>query len=317
MSLKENILKQLLKSEGAFVSGEQLAAENSVSRNAVWKAISGLKSDGYKITSVHNRGYCLISNGNILSKTAVESYAKNKNIEVFVFDEIDSTNSYAKRMVSSGISGPKLIIADSQTTGRGRLGREFYSPKGTGLYLSYLYKPSTDIASSVAVTSAAAVAVCRAIKETTGLQAGIKWVNDIYIEGKKVCGILTEAITELNSEMAQCIIVGIGINVSTESFPEDLKDKAGSLNALTTDRNRLAASVVNHLEMLVDGLNKRTFIDEYRSLSIVVGKDVVFVKNGIETTGFATEIDRDGGLVVRLSDGSETVLNTGEVSVRI
>jgi len=315
--LKEKILKILLENVGIFISGEALATANSVSRNAVWKAVSSLKKDGYKIASAHNRGYCLLDGSDVLSKTAVLRFLDNKNTEVFVFEELDSTNSEAKRSVSKGISSPTLIIADSQTSGRGRLGRSFYSPCSTGVYFSYVYKPANGIASGVAVTSAAAVAVCRAIKEVAGLNAGIKWVNDIYIDGKKVCGILCEAITELNSQTAQCIIVGIGINVSTENFPDDLKVKAGSLKARNVDRNRLAASVINHLEMLIEGLEKRTFIEEYRRLSLVLGKPITYIKNGVETQAAAVGVDNDGGLIVRLSDGTETTLSSGEISVRI
>lgn len=315
--LKNEILKQLLDSEGSFVSGEALAVKNSVSRNAVWKAISSLKKDGYKIASAHNRGYCFLGGSDVLSTTEVCRYLENKCLDVAVFEEIDSTNSEAKRVVSRGLTNTTLIIADSQTSGRGRLGRSFYSPKGTGVYFSYVYKPKTGLASGVAVTSAAAVAVCRAIKEVTGLQGKIKWVNDIYIEGKKVCGILCEAITELSSEMAQCIIVGIGINVSTVDFPDELTAKAGSLRVKNVDRNRLVAGVVNHLETLIQGLDKRTFIGEYRKLSLVTGKAITYIKSGVETKAVAVAIDDDGGLVVRHSDGTETTLNTGEISVKL
>lgn len=315
--LKKEILKQLLDSEGSFVSGEVLANKNSVSRNAVWKAICSLKNDGYKIVSAHNRGYCLLEGSHMLSTTEICRYLENKSLDVEVFDELDSTNSYAKRIVSRGLTNTTLVIADSQTSGRGRLGRSFYSPKGTGVYFSYVYKPKTGLASGVAVTSAAAVAVCRAIREVTGFKSGIKWVNDIYIDGKKVCGILCEAITELSSEMAQCIIVGIGINVSTVDFPEELVSKAGSLRVKNIDRNRLTASVVNHLETLIQGLDKRTFIDEYRRLSLVTGKTIIYTKNGVETKAVAVAIDDDGGLVVRHFDGTETTLNTGEISVKL
>lgn len=250
----------------------------------------------------------------MLSVDAIKSFLKNDSLNVMVFDELDSTNSEAKRKAKQDFSAPFLILADSQTNGRGRLGRSFYSPSATGIYLSYVYVPDGEIASVVAVTSAAAVAVSRAIESVTSKSAKIKWVNDIYIDGKKVCGILCEAVTTGASSV---VIVGIGINVSTVYFPNELSEKAGSLSSGDINRNRLAAEVVNQLEAVIEGLSTRDFINDYKERSLVLGKQVTYIKNGEETVAEAVDIDRDGGLIVTLSDGSINTLNSGEISLKI
>ena len=231
--------------------------------------------------------------------------------EVEVFDIIDSTNLEAKRRAASLNKSPKLILAEQQTAGKGRMGRQFYSPRATGLYMSYVYTPETDFSDNVTVTAAAAVAVVRAIERTTQLNPQIKWVNDIYINGKKVCGILTEAVTGQKT----AIIVGIGINITTEHFPEEIVNTADSLNT-AVDRNRLAAEIVLELQTLIKELPDRTFIDDYRQKSCVLGREVTFIKNGTEQIGTACDIDLDGGLIIKTIDGTVT-LNTGEISLRL
>ncbi len=233
------------------------------------------------------------------------------DVKVKVFSEIDSTNSEAKRLAQNGCDTPLLLLAESQTSGRGRMGRQFFSPNGTGLYMSYMYTPETSFADSVTVTAAAAVAVVRAIEELTDLKPQIKWVNDIYIDGKKVCGILTEAVTGEKTY----IIVGIGVNVTTEVFPEDLKQKAASL-CEKLDRNLLAVGVIKHLRSLIDSLPQRSFLHEYREKSCVLGREVVFTQNGQSRVGKAVDIDRDGGLTVE-TEGGNVTLNTGEISLKL
>ncbi len=232
-------------------------------------------------------------------------------VSVKVFSEIDSTNSEAKRLVSSGCDLPLLLLAESQTAGRGRMGRQFFSPKNTGLYLSFVYCPETLFNDSVTVTSAAAVAVAKAVEELTDLKPQIKWVNDIYIDGKKVCGILTEAVTGQKTH----IIVGIGINITTEAFPKELKAIASSLGK-PIDRNKLAVLIVKNLIKLIVELPDRTFIEDYRKRSLVLGKEVVFTSKYCEQSGRAVGIDRDGGLIVETPDGT-VILNTGEISLKI
>ncbi len=246
---------------------------------------------------------------NILSAEALENALSG--VKVKVYSEIDSTNTEAKRLAADGCETPVLLLAESQTAGRGRMGRQFFSPNGTGLYMSYMYSPETDFSDSVTVTSAAAVAVVRAISELTDLKPQIKWVNDIYVGDKKVCGILTEAVTGQSTH----IIVGIGINITTEDFPDELKAKASSLGQ-AVDKFGLAVCIVKHLKALIAELCDRTFIDEYRQSSMVIGCDVVFTQNGTACMGKAVGIDCDGGLMVETEAGRVT-LNTGEISLKI
>lgn len=248
-----------------------------------------------------------------LSEKFIFDDLKNSGVKckVEVFPEIDSTNLEAKRQAQSVGDMPLLILAEGQTAGRGRMGRQFYSPESTGLYMSYMYTPDCGFSDSVTVTAAAAVAVARAIKRLIDLEPEIKWVNDIYIGGKKVCGILTEAVTGKDVK----IIIGIGINITTQSFPQEIKGIADSLK-MSVDRNELAACIVKELQALISELSDRTFIEEYRRLSCVLGREVVFIKNGEEHCGQAVDIDRDGGLVVQTDDETVT-LSTGEISLRV
>lgn len=232
-------------------------------------------------------------------------------VAVKVYSEIDSTNTEAKRLSAADQKAPVLLLAEGQTAGRGRMGRQFFSPQSTGLYMSYMYCPEASFADSVTVTSAAAVAVAKAIEELTDLKPQIKWVNDIYINGKKVCGILTEAVTGQKTH----IIVGIGVNITTEIFPDELKATASSLGK-TIDRNKLAVLIVGNLTKLIAELHDRTFIEDYRQRSLVLGREVVFTSEGRQQAGRAVGIDRDGGLIVETPDGT-TVLNTGEISLKI
>lgn len=232
-------------------------------------------------------------------------------LKVTVLTEVDSTNSEAKRLAAKGCDNPLLIISESQTAGRGRMGRSFFSPNGTGLYMSFMYRPETEFSDTVTVTSASAVAVVRALEEMTDLTARIKWVNDVYVSGKKVCGILTEAVTGEQTH----VIVGIGINITTDEFPDEIEQKAASIGK-PLDRNLLAASITKHLCELIEGLPQRTFLTEYREKSMVLGRTVEFTKQGESKVGTAVDIDRNGGLIVDTDSGKIT-LNTGEISLKI
>lgn len=230
---------------------------------------------------------------------------------VLYYDVIDSTNLEAKRLIKSGAKLPLIITADTQTAGKGRMGRQFYSPDKTGLYMSFVYKPETDFQDSVTVTSAAAVAVVRAIRELTDLNPKIKWVNDIYIDDKKVAGILTEAVTGEKTT----IIIGIGVNITTDDFPDEIQDVATSLKQ-SVDKNILLECIVKHLVELINSLPQRTFLAEYKEKSMVIGKEVYFIKDGISKEGMAVDINQDGSLIVETAKGFET-LSTGEITLRV
>ena len=251
---------------------------------------------------------------------AFDGALTSRNISVYSFDCVDSTNTVARKMTVSGdASLPSLFVADAQTGGRGRMGRSFYSPSGTGIYMSVALDVTDDgIPSVTRMTSAAAVAVSRAIESVTGISVGIKWVNDLYLNGRKVCGILAESFAARDRRYA---VVGVGINLSTADFPDDIRAVAGSINndADSDIRRRLALSVGCELfdafERLRDG--DFAYMDEYRARSVVIGKSVDIITNGAVSTGVAVSVEDDGALRIVLDDGSERVLSSGEISLRL
>ena len=233
------------------------------------------------------------------------------HIKAFAYEELDSTNDEAKRLAIAGLTATAVIAARGQTSGRGRMGRSFYSPAETGAYFSFLYTPSKSLSDAVSVTSATAVAVRAAIRELTGLECEIKWVNDLYLNGKKVCGILCESMLVNNQPQ---IVIGIGINLSTVSFPTELTEKAGSLGC-TLDSVSLIRAIWERLAPYLADSNNRNWLNDYRMHSCVIGKSIVWVDGGLQYAGDAIGIDRDGGLVVRDSEGRVRTLRTGEISI--
>ncbi len=242
----------------------------------------------------------------------------DRQISVYSFGQVDSTNSLAKRMITSSEAvAPALLVADTQTGGRGRMGRSFFSPSGTGIYMSLaLDVTDYDISSVTRMTSAAAVAVCCAIEKTVGAEPLIKWVNDLYLDGKKVCGILAESFFAGDRRF---VVIGIGINLSTEDFPEDIKNIAGSLGKETSFRRELTVAAATELFDLLARVKggDTSYMEEYRRRSCVLGKSVDLTADGVTLTGVAVAVENDGALRVLLSDGSERLLSSGEISLRL
>lgn len=316
MSFKESVLDYLERNHGQDVSGEELARRLGVSRNMIWKTIKALKEDDYMIEAANNRGYRLC--GDTLSEQGIRAYlGGQKNLSVNVYREIDSTNAEAKRRLAEGTPTPALFIADCQTAGRGRRGRDFFSPAGTGLYMTLAVTPAVGLRQAVKLTGMAAVAVSEAIEALTGIRAGIKWVNDLYLGDKKICGILTEAVTDLESGGVQAVIIGIGINLSTEDFPDEIKETAASLFAENLKRNELAAEITRRLLACCGNLSDNGYLEEYRNRSVVIGKEIYYLKNGQRTDARAVGIDDDGGLIVEHADGSRATLSSGEITLRV
>ncbi len=322
MSVKKSVLRALEESRGESLSGEALAIQLGVSRAAVWKAIKALQAEGYHISAGTNRGYRLDASPDRLTAEGIAPLlaSSSAGCPLAVFDEIDSTNLEAKRRALTG--APRCaVIADRQTAGRGRLGRSFYSPSGCGIYTSLLLRPRPDqLADITLLTTATAVAICRALEKTAGVSAEIKWVNDLYLDGKKICGILTEGVTDFESGMIESVVVGYGVNFrDDENLPDELRPIVGSVFGTaspTVSRNALAAAMLSELLPLTETLSSRSFLEEYRRRSMLLGRDIVFARAGQRYSAVAEGIDEGGGLIVRLPDGTQETLRSGEVSVR-
>lgn len=322
MSTKDTILELFEKNRGFYISGEKIAGELNISRTAVWKAVKRLQSEGYRIDAVTNRGYCLSRDSDILSAQGIMQYLDGhcSSLRPEVFVTVGSTNTVCRDKANAGEEEGYVAIAGAQTNGRGRRGRGFFSPADTGIYMSILLKPVSYPGKDVLkLTTMAAVAVCEAIEEVSGEEALIKWVNDIYVRGKKVCGILSEASYGLEDGRLDAVVVGIGINAYKPKggFPPEIRDRAGCVfsESKIGKRNHLTAEVLNRFMAYYNGDSAGRHLDEYRRRSLVLGKEVSYFEGDSEFSGTAVDLDEDCGLVVRFDDGSQKVIKSGEVSI--
>ena len=321
--MKANILK-LLKNTNDYISGQQLCETFHVSRTAIWKVINQLKEEGYVIDSVKNKGYKMISAPDILSESEIVSSLSLHNAEyvnrVVYLDEIDSTNTRAKLEAEQGAPAWTLVVADKQISGKGRRGRSFDSPSGVGIFMTLILKPDFNPNQASMITLISGMAVCRGIKEATGLDTQIKWPNDIVIHGKKVCGILTEMSAEM--ECINYIVVGIGINVNNQDFPEEIAKIATSIRLETkqqANRSDIIACVIKHFKQYYDIFIQTNDLsqlkEEYNSMMINREKKFLFIRGDEQYEALAKEIDDDGELIVE-HDGILMKVMSGEVSVR-
>lgn len=322
MTTKHLVLEILEQNRGQSISGEYIAERLNLSRNMIWRAIKDLRNDGYVIEAATNKGYRLTGENDILSAEGIMPFLLSPDFaeNIKVFESIDSTNREAKAGAIAGARHGTVILANQQTSGRGRRDREFFSPSDCGLYMSLILSADAlGFANPTAITAYAALCVCEAIEAVCGLTPKIKWVNDIFLCGKKIGGILTEAITELESGSVREIIVGIGINVSTrsEDFPEMLKDIAGSLypdsNSPIT-RNRLAGEIINRI-LCADRPNERALFEKYKQRLFMLGADITVIEDREKYTARALDINEKGHLIVRTQNGEIRTLSSGEVRV--
>ncbi|MEI5993884.1 biotin--[acetyl-CoA-carboxylase] ligase [Candidatus Enterococcus mansonii] len=321
MSTKSQVLTLLMQQMPAFISGEEIAKKLSLSRTAIWKAINELKKEGHLISSSRNKGY-RYEPSDVLSAEGIQ-FALNPDtpkLSIVVLDSSESTMKDAKLAAINGEPSNTLIVADLQEASKGRFGRPFFSKAGVGIYMSMLLRPNQNFEEMAQYTVIMAVAIARAMDNLASVQTEIKWVNDIYINGKKVCGILSEAMSDVESGQISNVIIGMGINFSLKQreFPEELQEKATSLfqeNSPTITRNDLIAEIWNQFYSILDQLPDRTFLEEYRQKSFVLGKTVSFTQAGVDYKGIATTISEHGELVVKLDEGIEKVLSSGEISL--
>ncbi len=254
-------------------------------------------------------------------KEILKNLKQSENFKIEVFDSIDSTNIYLKQLAKQNAESGTVIIADSQNGGHGRFDRKFHSPKNCGIYMSILLKPDLPACESVLLTAAAAVAVCDAIISLTNLNPKIKWVNDILINGKKVCGILTEGAINPTTLKLDWAVVGIGINIYTpkDNFDEEIKNIATSLLNTKKEnfRNKLTAEILNRLTYFCDNLYNKEFLSKYKEYSAVIGKTINVIKNGTISPATALDIDDECRLKVQYDDGKSEILNSGEISIKM
>ena len=323
MLIKGKVLKILEENKGRNISGEEIAKTLNISRTSIWKAINSLRNEGYVINAVTNKGYSLATNTDFISKEGISLYLNKScsNIEIYNYKTISSTNEIAKNLALSGAKHGTVVISEEQTAGKGRLGRSFYSPANTGIYMSIILRPNLTAMDSVLITTSSSVIICESIKKVTGIDCQIKWINDIYLNNKKVAGILTEASTNYESGTIDYLILGIGINFNQpkDDFPDELKSIASSLfnnNSNNINRNMLCAEIISNILDMIPRIKNYDFLSEYKKRSIVLNQEIIYISSGISSKGKAININCDGSLVVEHDDGSIKILNSGEVSIR-
>ncbi|MCI6553287.1 MAG: biotin--[acetyl-CoA-carboxylase] ligase [Lachnospiraceae bacterium] len=323
METKEKLLDLFENNRGVYLSGQDIAERLSISRAAVWKAVKSLRSEGYSIEAVRNKGYSLAVETDILSAQGIQKYLKPvcQGMELEVLPALASTNTMVREKAAAGAPEGYTVIANNQTDGKGRRGRSFYSPSGTGIYMSLLLRPRQYASKqAVKLTTMAAVAVCEAIEAVSGKKAQIKWVNDIYVAGKKVCGILTEASFGLEDGFLEYAVLGIGINVSLPmgGFPEELKNVAGAVfcEAQNDGKNHLAAEFLNRFMTYYAMSPEICCADSYRSRSLVIGREIQVIFSDGSKKAIALDVDEDCRLMVKYEDGKTERLSSGEISVK-
>lgn len=313
----QKVLLELLKDSKQWVSGNEIASNLNVTRETVWKNINLLKKQGHNIQSQKNLGY-KYEDSSKLDATIINFY-KNENIEhVYVEDQVDSTQMYAKNYLATHqVEKAFAVISEQQTKGYGRRGRNFYSPKEQGLYFSVVIpNPVFEINQIGLITTGVACVIAQKLgKFFPECEFKLKWVNDILMNRRKVAGIITEAITELESASTQAFVIGVGINLTTSEFPEELKEKAGAIQPKQMmDRNLIAAELINTIVDNWQNYLDASFLSEYRKMSIVIGKRLTLQVGANAIAGTVKDINKLGNIVMQLDDGQIKAFNNGEIT---
>lgn len=324
MTTKEKLLALLEDSKGTFFSGEEIARTLQVSRAAVWKAVNALREDGYTIDAATNKGYRLSPDSDILSPQGIRRFLKPeyRDLDLTVLPTAPSTNALVREKANQGRPEGCIIIACEQTDGRGRYGRQFFSPVDSGVYLSLLLRPTAySPQQATCLTAAAAAAMCQAIEAVTGQQPGIKWVNDIFLHGKKVCGILTEAAVGLETGTLNYMVLGAGLNLypPAEGFPEEIQSIAGSVleRSCPEAKNRLVGEFLNRFWDFYSHPECRAYLEDYRARSLAIGRNVTVLSAGKAVSAYAYGIDDDFRLLVRYENGDTEALSYGEIRIQL
>ena len=319
---KDTVLQALWSHADRYLSGAELASLLSLSRTAVWKAVEQLRADGYQIEALPRKGYRLLSRSDVLSREGIRRYLRHDALQVQVFQEISSTNTVLKAMAEQGAPAGLALVAGHQSAGRGRMGRSFYSPQDSGVYLSLLLRPTLPASQVTRVTACAAVAVAETLEALSGRPLQIKWVNDLFLDGKKVCGILTEASLDCETGSVHHLVVGIGVNALAPEggFPEGLRDIAGAVfqeRQLPELRCQIAAGIIDKLWDYQAALPEDRCFDAYRARSLVLGREVELLSPGrAPESARVLDLEPDYALRVQLPDGTIRRCLSGEVRIR-
>jgi BirA family biotin operon repressor/biotin-[acetyl-CoA-carboxylase] ligase len=318
---KDKILKLLRLSKAGFVSGEELAMKLGITRTMVWRHIKALEREGFGIEAVPSQGYRVTSVPDILRKSDIEQGLKTKIIgkNIHLFPEVASTNTLAMEMAAQGAAEGTTVIAETQTGGKGRLGRKWISPKGN-LYLSVILRPNIPTYKAPLITLMGAVAVASAIRRTCGVQAAIKWPNDILISGKKVAGLLTEMSAEPDRIKHIALGIGVDVNMALGELPLDIRALTTTLAAQAgrkIDRTALLRQILIDLEhwYRVFLHNDTDVLREWEQLNMTIGKRVAVSGLGETLEGLAQGIDSEGRLIIRFNDGSVKTVAAGDVTI--
>ncbi|MDR1567324.1 MAG: bifunctional biotin--[acetyl-CoA-carboxylase] ligase/biotin operon repressor BirA [Streptococcaceae bacterium] len=313
----QKIYLSLLNHPDKPLSGEKLAEGLGISRAAVWKSIQDLKLAGYNIISIKGTGYLLAESDVLNAENIKHHFSADNLIEtLFLVERSASTQQDAKEALLTSLPNYSLFLAKNQTLAHGRFKRDYFAAENQGIYMSLVIKPEQKFQEMPQYTILAATAIVKAIKKLTQIDTQIKWVNDIYLNGKKLAGILSEATTSMETGQINQVIIGIGLNFSIHQtdFPEAIRDKATSLFADTTPtitKNRLIAEIWNQFFALIN----TDFLKIYKETSFVLGKEVSFVKNNQMLSGRAIDITDMGELVVLLDSQERLLLSSGEISL--
>lgn len=317
------MLDILREHRGSYISGEEISRRLSISRTAVWKQVNKLREEGYEFEAVSRKGYRLVfapdklEEGDVLKELQTKSFGRHLNL----MEVTSSTQEAARLLAEEGAPEGTLVIAEEQTGGRGRQGKRWYSPARKGIWMSLLLRPQRPLSFAPQLTLLTAVAVCRAIRKVTGVDAGIKWPNDLLVQGKKICGILIESVGE-DERIKYCIAgIGIDVNVELEELPSELHKVATSLkieSGQTQSRATLISAVMNELEQLYNLYEEEGFAPIghlWEALSVTLGKRVTVKTPRGETEGTAEALDESGALVLLDDTGNHITIFSGDVQL--
>jgi len=320
MATKDQILSLLLSCRGSYLSGEELAQSLGVSRAAVWKGVKALKEAGFPIKAQQNRGYRLETGLDILSSPGILGLLDSGlPYKIDLRPSVTSTNALLREQAAQGAAEGTVLVSGSQSQGRGRLGRSFFSPADTGVYLSVLLRPGFETPADAArLTTMAALAACEAVSEIAGRQAQIKWVNDVFLDGRKVAGILTEASVSLEDGSLDYVVLGVGFNLYAPAggFPPEIAGTAGTILPAPLDngKNALTAAFLNRFWALYQ--DPMGYEERYRQRCLVLGRDIWVITPRGQQPAKALDLDRRCGLIVEYPDGTRQTLKAGEVRIR-